>query len=92
MQLNYVPFLLRHFLGNIFKSRMTDMKITIAALGQANMQQQRPRSLMAPMQFALTMRVYDECPGLLPCLFKNGYFGGTDRVLIQYQSFHSLIS
>ena len=23
MQLNYVPFLLRHFLGNIFKSRIT---------------------------------------------------------------------
>ena len=73
MQLNYVPFLLRHFLGNIFKSRMTDMKITIAALGQAIMQQQRPRSLMAPMQFALTMRVYDECPGLLSNLFKNGF-------------------
>ena len=72
-QLDYVPFLLRHFLGNIFKNRKTDMKITIAAIGQAIMQQQRPRSLMSPMQFALTMKVYDDCPGLLNDLFKNGF-------------------
>ena len=36
-QLDYVPFLLRHFLGNIFKNRKTDMKITIAVVVQASM-------------------------------------------------------
>ena len=72
-QLNYVPFLLRYFLGNIFKKRKTDMQTTIAALGQAIMQQQRPRGLMAPMQFALTMRVHDDCPGLVNDLFKSGF-------------------
>ena len=72
-QLDYVPFLLRHFLGIIFKNRKTDMKITIAAIGQAIMQQQRPRSLMSPMQFALTMKVHDDCPGLLNNLFKSGF-------------------
>ena len=72
-QLDYVPFLLRSFLTSIFKKRKTDMKITIAAIGQAIMQQQRPRSLMTPMQFALTMRVHDDCPGLVNDLFKNGF-------------------
>ena len=51
----------------------TDMQTTIAALGQAIMQQQRPRGLMAPMQFALTMRVHDDCPGLLNDLFRSGF-------------------
>ena len=72
-QLNYVPFLLRCFLGHIFKKRKTDLKTTIAAIGQAIMQQQRPRSLMTPMQFALTMRIHDDCPGLVNDLFKCGF-------------------
>ena len=41
------------------------MKITIAVVGKAIMQQKRPQSLMSPMQFTLTLNVHDDCPGLL---------------------------
>ena len=72
-QIRYVPFLLRTFLYEIFKCRKTDMQTRIAAVGQSIMQNYRPKTLMAPMQFALTMRVHDDCPGLLDILFKNGF-------------------
>ena len=49
------------------------MKTPISAISQAIMQQQRPRSLMTPILFALTMRVHDDCPGLLNDLFKCGF-------------------
>ena len=45
------------------------MDTRIAAIGQSIMQQHRPRSLMSPMQFALTMKVHDDCPGLVNDLF-----------------------
>ena len=72
-QVKYVPFYLRTFLYDIFKSRKIDMEIRIAAIGQSIMQQCRPKSLMPPMQFGLTMRVHNECPGLVNDLFKSGF-------------------
>ena len=72
-QINYVPFYLRTFLREIFTNRKTDMDTRIAAIGQSIMQQHRPRSLMAPMQFALTMKAHDDCPGLVNDLFKSGF-------------------
>ena len=72
-QLDYVPFYLRNFLKTIFKSRKTDMDTRVAAIGQAIMQQQRPRSLMTPLQFATTMRVHNDCPGLVSDLNKFGF-------------------
>ena len=78
-QYEYVPQLLRYFLEVILKSRKTKMKTAIAAISQAIMQQQRPRSIMAPLIFALTMRVHDDCPGLLNDLFKCGFCMSEDE-------------
>lgn len=81
-QINYVPFYLRSFLSTIFKTRKTDMKTRIAAIGQAIMQQSRPRSLMAPLQFAMTMRVHDDSPGLVSHLNKFGFCLSDDEAYL----------
>ena len=78
-QVSYVPFLLRTFLREIFAKRKTDMDTRVAAIGQAIMQQHRPRSIMAPLQFALTMKAYDDCPGLLNDLFNSGFCLSSDE-------------
>ena len=78
-QVNYVPFLLRTFLREIFAKRKTDMDTRVAAIGQAIIQQHRPRSIIAPMQFGLTMKAYDECPGLINDLFKSGFCLSNDE-------------
>ena len=77
--LDYVPPILRHFLEVIFKNRTTNMKTAIAAISQAIMQQQRPRHIMAPLIFALTIRIYDDCPGLLNYLSKCGFSMSEDE-------------
>lgn len=56
--LNYIPFSLRMFLAECFKGRTSDNDLKIAAIGQCIMQQVRPRSIMAPMQFALAMHIH----------------------------------
>ena len=81
-QLNYVPFYLKTFLREIFKCRKTDMDTRVAAIGQSIMQNYRPRTLIAPMQFALTMKVHDECPGLVKYLFKNGFSLSDDEAYL----------
>ena len=81
-QINYVPFYLRTFLREIFTHRKTDMETRIAAIGQSIMQQHRPRSLMAPMQFALTMKAHDDCPGLINDLFKSGFCLSGDEAIL----------
>ena len=81
-QLNYVPFYLKTFLREIFKCRKTDMDTRVAAIGQSIMQNYRPKTLIAPMQFALTMKVHDECPGLVKYLFKNGFSLSDDEAYL----------
>ena len=78
-QIDYVPFLLRTFLREIFTGRKTDMDTRVAAIGQAIMQQHRPRSLMAPLQFALTMKVHDDCPGLVNDFHNSGFCLSSDE-------------
>lgn len=56
--LNYIPFSLRMFLAECFKGSTSDNDLKIAAIGQCIMQQVRPRSIMAPMQFALAMHLH----------------------------------
>ena len=78
--LDYVPPLLRYFLGVVLKNRKPkNVKPAIAAISQAIMQQQRPRSIMAPLIFALTMKVHDDCPSLINDLFKCGFSMSEDE-------------
>ena len=46
----------------MFKYRKTDMDTQVAAIGQAVMQNCRHRSLKAPVQFALTMKITSYLP------------------------------
>ena len=56
--MSYLPMSLRRFLSEIFQGHSNSNKMKIAAIDQSIMQQARPKTLMAPLQFGLSMQLH----------------------------------